>query len=175
MPKMEPLRQWICDTCHEPVGPDDGWLEWLEPETGAYDFRITHHERKCQKHAYHDDVGDMHLSTFLNAQGLQALLSMLDVGPLLDPDRTRTPATSDIPSLVEVIRRLHIPFYEEARLYFNAARQDGHFMDNEVIIFFPKTCRRIIERYERERHTETGRPALDKPRIARSLIIRANR
>ena len=59
------------------------------------------------------------------------------------------PVVPEIASFVDVWRRLQIPYYEEARLYLAAARQDGEFGDqNEVSVFLPDTCLSIIERYE---------------------------
>jgi len=150
MPKMEPLQEWICDTCGRVTDIDDGWLEWLSPKTGPHSFRITHRKDRCFKHTDHNDRSDMHLEEFVGANGLQGFLAMLDVGPILDPRGPR-PDPPETRSLVEVMRRLHIPHYEEARQYFNQARADGYFSDhNEVSIFQPKTCRAIIERYEEE-------------------------
>ena len=105
--------------------------------------------QRCIQHTDADDRSDMHLNDFLGPNGLQYLLAMLDVGRILDPSAERLPAIPDLPSFVEVFRRLHIPFYEEARLYFGDALQDGYFADhNEVNIFLPETCKAIIERYE---------------------------
>lgn len=152
MPKMKPLEEWTCDTCHKTVGIDDGWLEWLSSKDGPRDFRITHNAARCYKHTNAPDRADMHLKESLGAAGLQAFLSMLDVGPLLDPDGEHFPPLPERRSFVEAIRRLQIPYYEEARLYFNDAREDGYFMDNnEVAIHLPATCKRIIERYEKKK------------------------
>lgn len=150
MPKMKPLKEWICDTCHERVSIKDGWLEWLNSRhEGAREFRITHNSSRCYKHTRHPDRADMHLDHFLGTNGLQVFLAMLDVGPVLDPDQDELPAVPERRSFVQAIRRLHIPYYEEARLYFDQARDEGWFMDcNEVAIFLPETCKRIIERYE---------------------------
>jgi hypothetical protein len=91
----------------------------------------------------------MHLKAFLSAPGLQCFLSMLDVDSLLDPSGEHMRPPPDMRSFVATIRRLHIPYYEEARQYFAAARDDEYFRDqNEVSVFLPETCRRIIERYE---------------------------
>ena len=52
-------------------------------------------------------------------------------------------------SFVDTVRRLHIPYYEEARQYFSKVDADGQFSgQNEVSVFLPETCKAIIERYE---------------------------
>ena len=151
MPRFKPLEEWICDTCRQPVSIADGWVEWLDSvERGTRDFHIVHNRNGCFQHTDADDRSDMHLNYFLGPDGLQYLLAMLDVGRILDPSAERLPAITDLPSFVEVFRRLHIPYYEEARLYFGDALQDGHFArHNEVAIFLPETCKAIIERYEK--------------------------
>jgi len=91
----------------------------------------------------------MHIREFLEADGLQSFLSNLDIGPLLDPDQKYMPHLPDMRSFVEAVRRLQIPFYEEARLYFDKAIDDGYFADqNEVGVFLPQTCKAIIAGYE---------------------------
>jgi hypothetical protein len=123
-------------------------LEWLGGPKGPRKFRITHNAQECFAHTKHSHRQDGHLRDFLGADGLQHLLSMLDVGPLLDPKEKHMPEPPDRRSFVDATRRLHIPYYEEARLYFAAAREDGHFLDsNEVAVFLPATCLAIIKRY----------------------------
>jgi hypothetical protein len=90
----------------------------------------------------------MHIHAFLGADGLQALLAFLDAGPLLAPDGPPQDGVADIRNYVDTVRRLHIPHYEEARRYFDRARQDLSD-ENEVSIFLPRRCRAIIERYEK--------------------------
>jgi len=150
MPSLKPLEEWICDTCRQPVSIADGWVEWLDPvKRGPRDFHIVHHRSRCFQHTDAVDRSDNALNYFLGPDGLQILLAMLDRGRILDPNAERLPAIPDLPSFVEVFRRLHIPYYEEARLYFENALQDGYFAErNEVAIFLPKTCKAIIERYE---------------------------
>jgi hypothetical protein len=92
----------------------------------------------------------MHLSAFVGADGLQQFLSMLDLGPVLDPSAKHTPSLSEMTSFTDTVRRLHIPYYEEARRYFADAVEDGYFGDNnEVAIHLPTTCEAIIARYEK--------------------------
>ena len=54
---------------------------------------------------------------------------MLDLGPLLDPNGQSPCKIGDMPNFVDTMRRLHIPYDEEARRYFDAARSDGWFLD----------------------------------------------
>ena len=84
------------------------------------------------------DRQDMHPNAFLSAPGLQYFLSMLDVGALLDPSGEHMPPPPDMRSFVGTMRRLHIPYYEEARRYFAAARDDAYFQDQ---MKSPCSCR----------------------------------
>lgn len=150
MPKMKPLEEWTCDTCRQVVSSSDGALEWLSPSgKGPHSFRIVHNSDRCYRHTNAYDRADIPLSEFLGAKGLQNFLSMLSVGPILDPKEKGEPIPH-IPSFVDTVRRLQIPFYEEARHYFSEATADGYFTDqNEVSIFLPGTCEAIIRRYEK--------------------------
>jgi hypothetical protein len=57
----------------------------------------------------------MALGEVVGCDGLARLLSMVK-RPIKDLDE-----------LLEIIRRLHIPHYEEARKYWGAAEEDGFF------------------------------------------------
>src|ERR1700704_3579748 len=149
MPQMKPLEEWICDSCGKIVAAGGGWVEWLSGSAtaaGPHSFRIVHHQPSCHRHTHAFDRADLHLTAFLGAPGLQIFLSMLDVGPLLSP--SAEPHQPEMRSFVDTIRRLHIPYYEEARRYMAEAQSDGYFGDqNEVSVFLPETCKAIIARY----------------------------
>jgi len=149
MPKMKPLQEWSCDTCCKPVSTSDGAIEWLSPSgKGPHSFRIVHNSNRCYHHTDAPDRADISLREFVGPEGLQNFLAMLAVGPILDPDDKGEP-TPDMPSFVDTVRRLQIPYYEEARRYFSDAIDDGYFSDqNQVSIFLPRTCQDIIKRYE---------------------------
>lgn len=152
MPRMKPLQEWVCDKCGGTVTAEDGWLEWLSGSVGnkgPNSFHIVHNRQACYHHNDAYDRADMHLDAFLGPVGLQQFLSMLDVGPILDPDGDHMQQPPERRSFVDTVRRLHIPYYEEARRYFSDATSDGWYSDqNEVSIFTPDTCESIIKRYE---------------------------
>lgn len=142
--KMEPLKQWVCDTCGEIINDvKEGWLEWFTDKDGKKSgFRIVHYLRGCQ---YNDQVlfhegkilGDMPLKDFIGPNGLSYLLVMLDMYELRDRKE-----------VIEIIRRLHVDYYEEARQYWDLAEQDYFFADaNEVWPYLPRTCLQIIINY----------------------------
>lgn len=55
-----------------------------------------------------------------------------------------------IAEFTEVLRRLTIPHYEEARLYFKQAAQDGFFDEvNEIALYSQDTLSFIIHKYKK--------------------------
>jgi hypothetical protein len=145
--KLKPLQQWICDTCHGLIeSPQDGFLEWLldDDQQRRLDFRIVHRKSKsprrtaegCYQHGKASNNQDMNLDAFINADGLGYLLSFLH------PDAKATR------ELGELIRRLHLPLYEEARMHWPAAERDGFFAGaNETPPFRQDTLTKIVKRY----------------------------
>jgi hypothetical protein len=168
---LEPLKSWICDECGELVRDErDGFVEWLSgysfPEgstesdqEGPHGFRIVHvtsasprapHGGECYRYSASPQRNDLPLREFLGAHGLVVLLSKVDVGSFHDPDRRTRPA-KDLREWATLVRRLHLPYYEEARLYFDRAESDG-FWDgaNEIYVYMPANLRGLIEHYEHE-------------------------
>jgi hypothetical protein len=145
-------QQWICDTCGEIIeSPSDGWLEWrYDGPRGAHDFRIVHHKSKsphedgCYQHEGPGRRGSP-LDCYVGSDGLATLLSFLDFGNLHPQDR---PQVVNKRELAELIRRLMLPHYEEARLYWPEAKQDDFFEGaNEYWPYLQRTLTQVIEQY----------------------------
>ena len=143
---LKPLRQWICDQCGEIINSaETGTVEWIcEAHSKNKGFRIVHHRSSspdaessdCYHHTRHPGRRFLHLSSFLGAQGLILLYSFLDRGKLHDPVSVG-PHISDIREFVEFMRRLTIPYYEEARLHWSKASAEGFFEGaNEIVTYF---------------------------------------
>jgi len=159
---LKPLEQFICDTCGEIINqPKDGWIEWIS--TGGKDgethsFRIVHHfttspfakpnNNGCYQHSKLNGAKDTHLDRFLNSDMKMAyILKFLDVGIFHNPEYRGTNIT-DMRNYVETVRRLTIPYYEEARTLWDVAQQDGFFSDdNELIIYSVSKLKSLIEKY----------------------------
>ncbi|MES2466369.1 MAG: hypothetical protein V4675_03620 [Verrucomicrobiota bacterium] len=113
-------RPWTCDSCSNPIESiEDGWIEGLNREAGGrmvgHGLRLVHfggnqqrHEARCQyvdlksaRTASH--ISDSALRDFVGPKGLMNLLQLI--------------AADRISQLegFEMIERLHIPGYEEAR------------------------------------------------------------
>jgi|SRR5690349_17204815 len=110
---IAPLTRWTCDTCGQEVSGTDGALTFRcesdEPFL-AYQFRIVHAVR-CQRGG--DDTVTEDLHTYLGDDGLTRLLAHLTAGPARACEAGL--AVRDIDEFVDLIRRLHTPYYEQAR------------------------------------------------------------
>ena len=125
---------WRCATCGEMIETvKDGWVEWLRVtnfttnESRRYGLRLVHHkpaspiktyngcqyEPKEELHEHGAAVQNSALNAYMGPDGLMYLLAMLAVQKL---------PTEEI---VELTKRLHIPGYEQARGYFDAALVEG--------------------------------------------------
>jgi hypothetical protein len=117
--------RWTCDVCGEAI--DDSannyvqWVEVREPEadSSGRDLRITHNSARCSLRSgeeYAADKGlvcDLPISSLLGPDGLMRCLSLIsDGGWRVDQG-------------IEIIKRLQIPGYEEARPYLDAAVAAG--------------------------------------------------
>ncbi len=158
---MEPLQQWICDTCRQLIQePGHGYVEWLQRlDEPARAFHIVHHaprsplkpDGNCYQHTRARGRRDLPLREFVGPVGMVRLLSFLDLGEHHDPKRASLNQVHDMREFVEFARRLTLPHYEEARRYWNDAESDGFFdTGNEVWVYTPETLRRLAEKYRDE-------------------------
>ena len=162
---LTPLKQFVCDTCGEVINsPEEGWIEWiskldLEKHTREiHSFNIVHHysfsplikpnNEGCYQHQGKAGRSDNHLNQFISDNYKMAnILRMLDIGPYHNPDFKGTDIT-DLRQYVETVRRLTIPYYEEARLYWDRAEEDGYFDgSNEIWIYGVDNLKYLIEKY----------------------------
>lgn len=113
---------WSCDECGEPIDrPEDGWVEWLvygEYPMKGLGLRLVHHypaspiqheggcyyirdfERGRRREA--GFVLDNHMAVFMGPAGLVRLLEILERGHCAPAE------------LALIVKRLHVPGYEEA-------------------------------------------------------------
>lgn len=147
---MKPLEQFICDTCHSLIGkPEEGWFEWLSDDTGIHSFRIVHHKSVCHQHSAHRHVKDNHLNYFVGPENLPSLYKFLDPGYRYNRDLQPVANNLQLAEFTEILRRFTIPHYEEARLYFDQAEQDGLFDGaNEVSPYKQDLLKSIIHNYK---------------------------
>ena len=119
--KLKRLKQWICDTCGGIIEqPEDGWFEWHSDNvTGLHSgFRIVHHRVDCMYDRQTlDQQNKMDASQpLIQLVGSDGLGSLLNIMAL--PRNIHAYKRVDSDGLLEIIRRLHLPYWEEARLYW---------------------------------------------------------
>lgn len=152
---LKPLQQWYCDTCGEIIEcPKDGYVQFKRNDNQEIeDFIIVHHKsvspRKNTQNGCYQYRSDDSLESFLGDHGKVELLSLLDPGPYHMPNFRLF--VTDIRKWKDIFMRLQLPYYEEARRYWNRATSDGYFGDvNEIAIYTPEYLKRMIEYYKRE-------------------------
>jgi hypothetical protein len=126
--KLEPLKQWICDSCGELINkPEDGWWEFLnDRKTNLVSgFRIVHHRKQCM----YDDkslrsegkrVGDLELDHMLTSGGFGHMLQWLELS-----ETGKIDERIEITEFTEIMRRLYLPYWEEARQYWEQSYKEG--------------------------------------------------
>ena len=153
MTMLRPLQQWTCDYCRQVIeGANEGVLEWIEDgEYQAHGFRVVHYlpaspiksTREAGCYHYADQPHKERLDTVLGPDGLARLLLFLDAGS----ERCPLPVAG-ARELAECCRRLMLPYYEEARLYWGAATKDDFLpRGNRAGAYFEATLKGIIEKY----------------------------
>jgi hypothetical protein len=124
---------WTCDNCGQPINAaEDGYVEWLAFNGGARNLHLVHHSpaspRRPNGDCYFDEeaerrrdgatVRSLSLTDFLGPNGLMQLLILLSEGELPKDE------------VIEMIQRIHIPGYEQARPHFARALAEGVFEPN---------------------------------------------
>jgi len=162
---LTPLNEFICDNCGQVIkNPTEGILEWISEFDSTHktyigrDFKILHHNstsplkksngRGCSVHFAERGLSDVGLEMLLNKDyGMGYLISLLDPGKIHCANYT-IPLVKDIREYVELVRRLTIPHFEEARLYWTEALNDQYFSgDNEINVYTVSKLKSLIEKY----------------------------
>lgn len=146
---LKPLEQWICDICGKVIEkPKDGYVIWKHDQNlRDYDFKIIHHI-KCDNNEYPSSID---LESFIGENGRSVLLSLLSVGPIkINIGQSSRSNIKDLDEFVDLFRRLHLPYYEEARIKFRNSELLKDYSDaNEYFPYRSKKLKKIIEtKYE---------------------------
>jgi hypothetical protein len=151
----EPLRSWICDTCSEPItDPTRALVVWRsDADSYTYsDFLIVHktfrdraNPRYCDPEAEAGYTMSLDLDRILGVNGLTMLLSWLSYGPLKGGGGSRI-APSDLDAFVDLVRRVQVPNYEQARPRFRD-EHTRHYLDdaNEYYPYLPEVLERVAK------------------------------
>lgn len=155
-----PLMQWVCDTCKEIIEePGHGYVEYKwDPDSDfllRYGFRVVHQAlhspyRKNGANCYYPNNergGDWALTDCLGERGIVLLTSWIDPGKEFARS-FHASGVKDLREWVVVMRRLHVPFYEEARFFFSQAHSDDNMGgSNELLFYSPKGLQKILLEY----------------------------
>lgn len=159
---LKPLEQWICDNCGEVIeAPEHGWLEWLSETIEPYQqfgFKIVHHQSHSPRKKYgscyvYDRWSgpelqmDNYLDRFVGPNAISVLLAFVDRGRFIDGNYPG-PRVRNLREWAEIVRRLTIPYYEEARLYLGEARYDEQIegLDADAL-YAPDTLKGVVKRH----------------------------
>ena len=90
---------------------------------------------------------DEPLENHLGEKGIASLLSQIDVGQHIYAEY-QGPSVSNMRKWVDFFRRLHTPYYEEARIYWDKALNDGFFEgQTESAPYLPESLKLLIKEY----------------------------
>ena len=142
----EPLTKWRCDTCQGPITDVEKAVvvARCDEELRLSDFRLVHKSMDGR----HCDPGDRggyesswELGDLLGEDGLASLLAFLSPGPLRGGNANRI---VDVDEFVDLVRRLHTPYYEEARPRFTEPEVVNDLADtSEDWPYVPAVLKRI--------------------------------
>ena len=142
------LDQFICDTCNQIIeNIEEGAIEWISPFDGngkqlpSHSFRICHNNYNCYS-IYKKVTGGVsrELVHFNDKIKIIELLAIID--------KEYFPFDQNsLNEYIELFRRLTIPYYEEARQYWNEANNEG-LINNKTSCFQQDNLERIINRFK---------------------------
>ena len=126
---------------------------YKDDDLRAYDFRIVHHfvaspKKKIREEGCYESKRKpgLQLDEYMGSEGLVRLLYFLD--HFSDED-DRGPWVQSAREFTELVRRLRLPYYEEARQYWHRAKTDGFFADfGDIRPYTQETLQAIIKKYE---------------------------
>lgn len=134
---------WYCDTCGGQItNPEEGYVTWNVDEQHHEHGFVIIHKIGCDDERRPSGVP---LADLVGFDGLTRLLSFLSVGPLrADDEHPTDPSITNIDEFVDLIRRLQLPFYEEARHHFaNSGVREAMSDANEYAPYMQKMLEKI--------------------------------
>jgi len=142
---LKPLEEFYCDTCRGLIEAKKvGYFVFDQDEDQKrHSFRIVHSQKSCIT----DLPSSLSLERITSDDGLGILMSWIHLGELEGNDTSEYRSNKEF---AEVFKRLHLPHYEQARIYFDRALSDGLLDGNSNAWHSPGTLQEIISRYEEE-------------------------
>ncbi len=141
---MQPLTAWKCDACLESITDvKDGHVVWrVEREPyRSYDFKIIHRGRCDPGQAF---VNSYALEVFLGPEGLTMLLSWVANAGIMRPERQSIREVDNLEEWADLVRRVQVPWYEEARDRLRDSDIQEWLSDgNEYYPYLPEVLEKI--------------------------------
>lgn len=136
----QPLKEYRCDTCWRWMSIEEAWLEYLKKKNSSEvsEFRICCNRLSCMKHTPTPEgftCFDNHLTNVAKDHAIYTLFHALDHYEI-----------KDMANFTEVYKRLIVPYYEEARLYFGKVGGDYHYYHFHM----PETLKHIVSFYSED-------------------------
>ena len=134
---------WTCDACGDDItDPSQAWVLFRRDADGKdFDFHIVHHNdygKRCDPPAM---PASIQLSELLGPAGLSELLSFLSPGPINGGSRV---TVADMNEFVDLVRRIQVPWYEQARKFWNAPQTREWFDAGDTYApYLPENLERI--------------------------------
>ena len=148
----KPLTKWYCDHCDLMIeNPADGLVIWNgHADLGDHDFKVVH-KGICDDKSYGKSLP---INDFLGYRGQAKLLSLLSDGRLKTGfpfDSSHYHATKrkvkNRDEYVDLFRRFQLPYYEEARRYFEDVEiRDMFDSANEIAPYKEEALEAILLR-----------------------------
>ncbi|MCU6481295.1 hypothetical protein [Arthrobacter sp. A2-55] len=146
-----PLTIWYCDNCKGQITePHAGTVSWNDPTVVSDNVGVVQNDFPEKFYILHKGACDNmqrlpkshDLNTMLGVNGLQWWAGYLWNGPTTAP-MNFVPGV-DLKPAMELLYRLQVPYYEQARRYFNTSY--SQYLTDSTTTFTESTLRGIIER-----------------------------
>ena len=142
-----PLKQFICDHCKKIINsPEEGYVEWWPNDKSDLpeNFKIVHNKFCHNEPVFYSEA----LTEFLNKRN--DIEELLNIPKFEGRERLRLGLyVKDVQEYTEFTRRLTIPYYEQARTFWEDAIKDEFFgiMDYK---YDPIKLKDLINKYSNE-------------------------
>tara|TARA_R100001377_G_scaffold29436_1_gene16002 strand:- start:355 stop:804 length:450 start_codon:yes stop_codon:yes gene_type:complete len=143
----KPLSTWYCDVCDKKItNLKKGYVVWdTNKENKVSKFNIIH-KKTCDKKKH---ISSAELQDFYGIEGMSYLISKINNGLLLRMNGKKDHCqVSDFDEYMDFFRRMQVPFYEEARRYFENVPYASEHVDYVGFhSYLPETLEKIIREY----------------------------
>ncbi len=112
-----PPTKWTCDVCEEKIeSVEDGYLIWKSINSIYSDFKIVHQNKCDTGNSYNNSLA---LNDLMGDDGLVKLLSFISNGIMAkNAGYDNKVHIENFYEYTDLVKRLHIPNYEEKRSSF---------------------------------------------------------